>query len=101
MRRGEVPRLWEHFVPTYDAFNKDFGDEDGFNLLRGQLIDGLGTDALAAWFTEMDISAVVAAIQDQGQGAPPLTGTTLRQKVSGGGWNAIIGTHSRPSASSP
>ena len=35
-RRGEVPRLWEHFVPTYDAFNKDFGDEDGFNLLRGQ-----------------------------------------------------------------
>ena len=69
--------------------------------LRGQLIDGLGTDALVAWFMEMDISAVVAAIQDQGQGAPPLTGTTLRQKVSGGGWNAIIGTHSRPSASSP
>jgi hypothetical protein len=29
VRRGEVPRLWEHFVPTYDAFNKDFGDEDG------------------------------------------------------------------------
>ena len=69
--------------------------------LRGQLIDGLGTDALVAWFMEMDISAVVAAIQDQGQDGAPLTGTTLRQKVSGGGWNAIIGTPSRPSASSP
>lgn len=35
-RYGEVPRLWEGYLPTYGAFDFDVGDQDGFELVQGQ-----------------------------------------------------------------
>jgi len=35
-RFGEVPRLWEGYLPTYEAFDFDAGDKDGFELIQGQ-----------------------------------------------------------------
>jgi len=36
VRHGEIPRLKEGFLPTYDAFIFDFGDETGFEYVQGQ-----------------------------------------------------------------
>eukprot|EP00941_MAST-03F_sp_MAST-3F-sp1_P002417 g2417.t1 len=36
VRRGEVPRLEEGLIPTYEAFYSDYGDQEGFEGDRGQ-----------------------------------------------------------------
>ena len=36
IRRNQIPRLWEGYLPTYDAFDFDFGDREGFELVNGQ-----------------------------------------------------------------
>lgn len=35
-RHGEVPRLWEGYLPTYEAFDFDVGDKVGFERVQGQ-----------------------------------------------------------------
>ena len=35
IRKGSVPRLKYGYLPTYDAFSFDFGDQEGFELLQG------------------------------------------------------------------
>lgn len=36
VRKGMPPVLERNVIPTYDAFDADFGDEEGFDLLNGQ-----------------------------------------------------------------
>jgi hypothetical protein len=36
VRRGAVPHLRYGYLPTYDAFDFDFGDQNGFEVLQGQ-----------------------------------------------------------------
>jgi len=37
VRKDEVPRLGQDLVPTYDAFEADFGDPNGFATVHGSL----------------------------------------------------------------
>ena len=36
IKKGAVPRLKYGYLPTYDAFDFDYGDKNGFELLQGQ-----------------------------------------------------------------
>jgi hypothetical protein len=41
VRKNNIPRLKYGYLPTYDAFEADFGDQKGFEQLQGQVINDI------------------------------------------------------------